>query len=285
MIPARVTRWSSLNADTSKHELVETTWVEWFSTFLAAPKFRGKFDHPGWSRVALATALRKVDVFFADGDDDEATIEDVGAELRRRAGAGPSLLIVDSIQTARALGSKTAPSRREAIDAVVAAGKVEAKRGSLVVMTSEVGRAWYRATKDRIDPLAAFKESGGIEYGLALGLVLLEVEGVPGTVDVFTAKNRIGTAKPIFRLRQDFARASFGETARDDAPADAPSERDVRADVLRALSRFTRTTSARALADIVKGRKATVMQVIKELRAEGAIVTVDGCLRAAVEAA
>lgn len=232
--------------------------------------------HPE-ARARLAAALRGVSVLFVDGDDDDATVEDVGAELRRRAGGAPSLFVNDGLQTVRAAGSLEAPSRREGIDAVVRACKLEAKRGSHVLATSEVSRGWYRSKTDKIDPLAAFKESGGIEYGLGLGLVLQAVEDEVGLVDVFTAKNRIGTIKPTFRLRQDFALASFSEVERPDAVRETADEiRSQRHDeikglVMDLLAREHDLTAADVIAMRIKRKAPDVRTALRDLEAKGIV--------------
>lgn len=230
------------------------------------------------ARERLAASLRGTSVFFADGDDDEASVEDVGAELRRRAGDAPSLLVVDSLQTVLAEGSLVAPSRREAVDAVVRACKREAKRGPLVMVTSEVSRGWYRSKADRIDPLAAFKESGGIEYGLALGLVLQGVEDEVGVVDVYTAKNRVGTMKPTFRLRQDFDRASFTEIDRPSPTRETADEAtsrqhdEIKGLIMDLLVREHDLTAADVIATRIKRNAPKVRTALRDLEAKGVIV-------------
>ncbi len=230
------------------------------------------------ARRALAAALSAVSVTFIDGDDDDASIEDAAEELRARAGDEPSLLVSDSLQTVMADGAATAPSRRESIDCVVKAAKRAAKAGPLVIVTSEVSRGWYRSKSERIDPLAAFKESGGIEYGLALGLVMLQVEDEVGTIDVFTAKNRIGTARPIFRLRQDFARASFAEIERSTRDRETPDEAKARRHdetkglVMDLLAREKDLTAADVIARRIKRGAPEVRTALTDLVAKGIVV-------------
>ena len=75
------------------------------------------------------------------------------------------MLVVDSVQTCRAFGTDIADNPRARADLVMASFKrVARKLKHIVIATSEVSRGWYRNSNDRIDPLAAFKESGGIEY-------------------------------------------------------------------------------------------------------------------------
>ena len=54
-------------------------------------------------------------MLLVDGDlHDDATIEDVSEEIALRRGDRPSVLIVDSVQTARARGSQLATPRDRA---------------------------------------------------------------------------------------------------------------------------------------------------------------------------
>ncbi len=149
---------------------------------------------------------------LADGAD--VTIEAAAHDLRRRARGAPAILVVDSIQTARAMGSADADGTRARIDVVVNALKAAARSGITVVATCEVSRAAYRSKNpaERADGLAAFKESGSIEYAAHLALVMTSVKGEVGVVDVEVVKNRWGSGKTPMRLIQNFAKASFAET-------------------------------------------------------------------------
>jgi replicative DNA helicase len=170
------------------------------------------------ARAFFAQQLAKHDNFvLVDTDETGATLEEVSADLKRRAAGRPSVLIADSIQTARTAGSLEADGPRARIDAVVAALKRAAKvDGHLIIATCELARGAYRSQNaaDRIDDLASFKESGGIEYGVTTAFVLRSVpteEGIAnGLVDVSMPKNRQGTKK-AFRMKLDFARATFSE--------------------------------------------------------------------------
>lgn len=163
------------------------------------------------------------------------------------------------------------------------------KAGALVLATSEVSRGWYRSGKERIDPLAAFKESGGIEYGLALGFVMLGVEDdegepIPGFSDVFTAKNRVGTVRPIFRLRQDFTSARFEEVGRPPASRGRKpkgTDEPIDSRILR-TARDGHYATAEDLQRDVVGRRTTVLEAIRDLREAGRLVLVGGRLRPAV---
>ena len=98
--------------------------------------------------------------------------------------------------------------------------KGASRRNTLVVATCELARGAYgkENSRERTTDLAAFKESGGIEYGAHLLLLLRERE--PGIVDVSMPKNRWGRSES-FRLVLDHERAAFAEVAVPSPPARA----------------------------------------------------------------
>ena len=152
------------------------------------------------------------DLVLVDAGEDGVYLEDVVEELCTRATARPAVLLVDSIQTIRAQGTDEADGPRPRVNAVMDGLKAAARRGLLVVATSELSRAAYRSrdVKDRIDDLAAFKESGGVEYGTPFAMVLRRLRDDPGIVEASIAKNRWG-AHLTARLKLDYPTASFGE--------------------------------------------------------------------------
>lgn len=138
-------------------------------------------------------------------DEEQNFTIETAAELLSRmpSQSGARVLLIDSAQTAPASGTDEATSPRERVDRVMRACKLASKKhGLLVVVTSELARGFYRSrnTAEAIDPLAAFKESGGIEYGAATALVLRTVKGDGGLVDVLVPKHR-GYRRDPFRLR------------------------------------------------------------------------------------
>jgi len=186
----------------------------------------GREDLETGRPVTVASFAERAAVFstLALLDGERVTVEGAAAELNRRANGATRVLMVDSIQTARALGTDDAETARSRVDAVMKGLRAAARTGIVVVATSEVSRAAYRSRNpaERIDGLAAFKESGGIEYGAHLGIVMRSVPGEVGLVDVEIVKNRWGGQKPTFRLRLDFAMALFSEVPVDDQASDDP---------------------------------------------------------------
>jgi hypothetical protein len=158
--------------------------------------------------------------------------------------------------------------------------------GHLVLAPCELSRGSYRKADERIDDLAAFKESGGIEYGVAVAVVLRSVPDGDGLVEATIPKNRLGQKLP-FRLTLDHRRARFTETTMQ--PIDEDEEQAERFDlacgkVLAVLSRCTDIRSANGIAKRTGGNKAGILAAVKDLQERGRIVIVDGCFRPVREA-
>jgi KaiC/GvpD/RAD55 family RecA-like ATPase len=236
------------------------------------------------TRRALASCFEAGLVDFIDPD--EATLDEVGAWLVERARSleMPGVLVVDSIQTCRIAGGETMEARQR-VDAVVSLLKDLRKAGLLVLATSEVGRGWYRGG-EKVDPLAAFKESGGIEYALDVGVVLESVKGEVGKVDVWIPKSRLGRAdrgEPALRTHIDFARATMTETARPDAEAEAaPSEAErahdedaiarISHELIRGLLMASNPVRSRQdLYGLVRGRRGHIVSAVTRMLNDGRI--------------
>jgi hypothetical protein len=116
----------------------------------------------------------------------------------------------------------------------------------LVLLTSELARNAYRsqASADETNPLAAFKESGAIEYAAETALVLRNVLGGGGLIDVAVPKNR-GYLRTTFRMEMDPRSTAFrevgqpdGDGTKRDAQRAARAELEARAaDVLKIVAR------------------------------------------------
>jgi KaiC/GvpD/RAD55 family RecA-like ATPase len=169
-------------------------------------------------------------------DGDEVLLEEAAEALQLRAKGEPAILVIDSLQTVRARGAEGLETRPR-IEAVVRVVKRIARMGITSIATSEVGRGLYRSKNpaERTEGLASFKETGAIEYGAKLALVMRSVVDEVGLVDVEIVKNRFGK-KPPFRLRLDFARAVFEEVSGGVAPGDVanPGASNLVGDLLRA---------------------------------------------------
>lgn len=232
----------------------------------------------------LARMVDSMPLLLVDADESGATLEDVSEALASmRRGDEPSVLLVDSLQTVRASGTESADSPRARIDAAVAAAKHAAKADRhLVIATSEVSRGAYRSrnASEQVEDLAAFKESGGVEYGATLCLVLRSVSGEPDLIDVTVPKNRLGP-KTGFRMRFDFSRARLTEVdapVGDGATVEAKFER-VRRDVLEVVRTRPDLRSANRIVRAVGATRTHVLEAIKELEEEKLLVRVDGFFR------
>ena len=235
-------------------------------------------------RSELAKALDGLPFLLVDPasrDGEPIAIGEVAEELVRRFG-GPGLLAVDSIQTVRP-ASMGDESPRGRVDAVVGELKRAAcQHGHFVFATTELARGAYRSRNaaDRIDDLAAFKESGGIEYGCDFAMVLRSVKDEVDLIDVTIAKNRVGR-RPPFRLRLDHARATFAEVPMPDgndpgATTDAREERaiaEVEKKIAAALMRAVVAPKTRTEAvELVSGRAKTKFAAFTRMVADGRVV-------------
>jgi replicative DNA helicase len=234
------------------------------------------------ARANLAQSVRDLPLMLVDAEDEGGTVEAVAEELARRAAKGPSVLIVDSVQTCRAVGTDVADGPRARADLVMLALKRVARQfGHVVIATSEVSRGWYRNSNDRIDPLAAFKESGGIEYGAAIAVAMVNVKGDDDLVDVVIAKNRLGRKDP-FRLKLSFVSARFNEVQFPDDDDQTPARRfeNVTQQILKLLRKRTDLRSKNAIFRELGGHRREVLEAVDEMMATGVIAVVDGCFRA-----
>jgi RecA/RadA recombinase len=165
----------------------------------------------------LSDWCSRVPLLLVDGDEDGSSVESLSAELRVLAAGRPSGMLVDSIQTARTVAQvPSGTDARARVDAVVRALKCASKvDGHVVVASSELARAAYRSrdAAEQTNALAAFKESGAIEYGVSLAVVLSSRQGTSEIVDAAVVKNRLGPGKPEFVLRLDHDRADVQETS------------------------------------------------------------------------
>jgi hypothetical protein len=83
------------------------------------------------------------------------------------------------------------------------------------VAPPELSKAAYRnrSPAATVHALSAFKESGDIEYGVSLAVVLVSRQGASDLVDAAVVKNRLGPGKPEFMLKLVHDRADVVETS------------------------------------------------------------------------
>jgi RecA/RadA recombinase len=240
--------------------------------------------------LAAQVASDLPNLLLADATDGH-TVEAVSAELHQRAKAEgkPAVLVVDSVQTVPAIGTAEAENPRARVDAAVAALKRAAGAGALVLASCELNRGSYGKSdpSQRTPDLAAFKESGAVEYGATAALVLRSVADSHDLVDATFAKNRIGT-RMEFRLQLDRLHATFNEVALPALP-DAEEQREANAratfERVRELALATvrgnakLTTKSAIVRAMGPGRKQTKLDAVESLLGEGAIALVGGSFR------
>lgn len=140
-----------------------------------------------------------------DGNPEPLAVETIVADAKLESAERglPLIVVVDSIQKARfacvqALPPGTSP--REATDEKVEALKRIFDRDTCVIATSELNRGGYAPGAEA--GLGSFKESGGIEYGGDVPLLMSRVREEPGfVVEIKSDKNRQGD-EGKFRLRR-----------------------------------------------------------------------------------
>jgi hypothetical protein len=146
------------------------------------------------------------------------TADHVFAALAQRYPDRPRVVVLDSLQTVQTPRSAKLDTRAR-IDDVIATVKTlsrsPATRASVIVV-SELARGAYRseASAEATADIAAFKESGGIEYGGHTLLVLRTVKDAPDFVEVAMPKNRVGPKVP-FTLKMDPETTVFAESFED----------------------------------------------------------------------
>lgn len=175
----------------------------------------------GIRQMAWQMALERIGnlpIIIDDGDDDHVTAEYMVESLMVIAQGKPCIFVADSIQTMRSAEIAEDDSIRARVDASVRSMKKLLKKhpNLIIIAVSEVGRGYYRSKSDQINPLAAFKESGGIEYAAATAIVLSQASDDENMFDAVVPKNR-GYNKRPFRLHLDRARMTFEEVPMPEA--------------------------------------------------------------------
>lgn len=166
----------------------------------------------------------------------ESTIESAAADLARLATERKTraMLIVDSIQTVTCDSERAAERELSEVQAIgrrVQAIRAAASEHKLIaITTSEMSRAAYKSINrsERIDPLAAGKWSGAIEYSGRVVLSLSTIKDRPGLIELEIPKNKHGRRRYVSNgdalyLEIDLDRQSVRE-------CEAPVEEDGRSE-------------------------------------------------------
>ena len=182
------------------------------------------------AKAGLADHLRALPFWILDPDVDVAVdIEAIAVELRRRHPEGPAVLVLDSLQTLAAAipDTRAGDGARSKVDLILRQVKTAARAHRLLILLlSEMNRSAYRFKGESPnEDIAAGKESGGIEYGCDMLLLLRNLpKGQDGKSGVAVAcpKNRLGKKEP-FGLLQNHDSATFREVALPESADSASS--------------------------------------------------------------
>lgn len=238
----------------------------------------------GWLEQGLPTAkdtlaahLDGISLAVLDPDEDEGvTIEAAAEALRATRPEGHAVLVVDSLQSlARRVPDLEAEGAREKVGVVLRQCKAVAKQFGLVVLVlSELSRAAYRRNDDRIEDIAAAKESGEIEYEAGALAILRNVPGHPGLVAVTFPKSRRGRVEP-FGLQQNHETATLSLAALPPSEAGSPSSptedfEELLQDVLGCI-RDNPGISASGIAERLHKRALSVRAAVEHLEAQNRI--------------
>lgn len=241
------------------------------------------------ARQRLARDLRehRPNLHIIDPVRDRLPLEEAARKLAASADAQGKLavLVVDSLQTVYSVAQPLDDSERGRLNAVINSCRTIADRGLIVIAISEMNRGGYRslASAQENSPLASGAGSSRIEYGADLQLSLAAVAHEPGHVDVTVNKNRIGSDKPSFRMRIDFARATFAETAPppvDPRPQTALGKLEQAKERVRnVVRRHRQLKSQRDVLAVCDGNRTTNADAFRAMVNEGELQVVDGSLR------
>lgn len=222
----------------------------------------------------LAAHLDGLPLAVLDPDEDEGvTIEAAAEALRAGRPEGHAVLVVDSLQSlARRVPDLEADGPREKVGFVLRQCKAAAKQyGLVVVVLSELSRAAYRRNDDRIEDIAAAKESGEIEYEAGALGILRNVQGKPGLVAVSFPKSRRGRIE-LFGLQQNYETATFSLTSLPSSETKDPSQ-DFEALLGQVLDcvQSNPDISAAGISERLRKRRTSVGAALEKLEADGAI--------------
>lgn len=178
------------------------------------------------------------EVHLMEPEEKESTLETFVEQFMHRATPTRCpVWLLDSIQTIRCRDVKAGMGETERVMLVVGeTRRLAQKYGAVAKLISRMSRAGYRSKKDEenIDPMAAGRSSGDIEYGTE---AIISLHGdAEERLELRCVKNRFGVHKARFTLglSLDFARASLHELA-----GDVGAVREIEIDAKR-LARITK---------------------------------------------
>jgi putative DNA primase/helicase len=219
---------------------------------------------------------------LGDGADVLAVVE----QLRDEFPQGPAVVVLDSLQTlAGMVPDSTAEGVRAKVDHLLGQCKVAArKHGVLVLFLSEMNRSAYRFRgESQVEDIAAGKESGQIEYGADVLLVMrnlprAEGEQGPALVEVKCPKSRLGKVEPFgLELRGEYS--MFREAPLPAKPAqggpgsgsEPPNFEELVESVFGCIEKRPGVGGAQPIAHLLKRREGAVRAAVRELEARGRV--------------
>jgi len=244
----------------------DTRWL------MSAGASRAEVDARSPHAKAEAQRLAREPIKVAPARTTLAEAEKVLGRLAERYPSRQLVLVVDSLQKVKNVedcdgGDDDNPRTR--VDAAVEKLKgIRQDYDAIVIATSEVARAAYGSKQAfrNVRGLAAFKESGSIEYGATVAIVLHK--GASGEVEAEVCKNKLGpTASLTLRLGSD--RATFEGV--EPAAEEEPEALDAR--VFAAIE-ANPSKSGKALLKLVKGDRNAFYEALDRLRDSGQVVNV-----------
>lgn len=161
--------------------------------------------------------------------EEDWTVENAAADLAAVAktrGARASLFL-DSLQTVScdAMLERELSEPQAITKCARAARRVAKQHGLIVIATSEMGRASYRskASREEIDPMAAGKWSGAIEYQAKVLIALRSVPRQKNIIEAELPKNKHEEEDSVAKFYLEIDRASQ-RMAECEAPAKTKEE-------------------------------------------------------------
>jgi KaiC/GvpD/RAD55 family RecA-like ATPase len=210
---------------------------------------------------------------------EDCTVEDAFKLLAEAHPDKPRCIMLDSLQTCQTAATVNIDNPRERIDDVVKTAKRLARQPdtrAIVMATSELARGAYRSKRsaDATNDLAAFKESGGVEYGVHGALVLRSIEGSNTDVHAAMVKNRMGIRGDfMLYLNQQTATFTCAPAVKGgvDAADKTAGYRGRVCDAMDAVAAAPEGITSNRVHQKLGGRKETNLAALDELRAAGVI--------------
>jgi replicative DNA helicase len=165
--------------------------------------------------------------FYGPGRSIESAADDLAQFAK--GFAKQAVLLVDSIQTvasAKVFGQQDLSLREIVTENVKALRACATRHKMIAIATSEMSRSFYRIVEgqDKLNDLAAGKESGAIEYSARVMLSLRSVKGEPDLIRIDVPKNKHGLSGAVLHMRIDRAHMKLEEAPAPDDPNDSETK-------------------------------------------------------------